>query len=126
MLHDALAAGGPVLAICADVPRRLAGISSRIGGFSLASYHALQGHPEPLERFTHLVALDPPAQRCDGALLEAGAGFTHWVWGEPELRFAEQMHELEYGLRASLASLYRALRGAVQGDRRGARAPASR
>jgi single-stranded-DNA-specific exonuclease len=110
MLHDALAAGGPVLAVCADVPRRLDGLSSRIGGFTLACYHALHRHSESLERFPHLVALDPPARRCDGALLERGAGYTHWVWGEAELRFAQQMHELEYGLRASLAPLYRALR----------------
>ena len=32
------------------------------------------------------------------------------AWGEAELRFAWQMHELEYGLRASLATLYRALK----------------
>ena len=32
------------------------------------------------------------------------------AWGEPELRFAEQMHELEYGLRTSLVALYRGLR----------------
>ena len=32
------------------------------------------------------------------------------AWGEPELRFAQQMHELEYVLRASLAALYRSLR----------------
>ncbi len=118
VLHDALAAGGPVLAVCADVPRRLDGIRSRIGGFTLTSYHALHGHAEALGRFEHVVALDPPARRCDGELLEAGVGFTHWAWGEPELRFAEQMHELEYGLRASLASLYRALRdrGRVTGE----------
>jgi single-stranded-DNA-specific exonuclease len=118
VLHDALAAGGPVLGICADVPRRLTGISSRIGGFTLASYAALHDHVEAIHGFAHLVALDPPARPCDGELLEVGAGFTHWVWGEAELRFAEQMHELEYGLRASLASLYRALRarGRVTGE----------
>ena len=44
--------------------------------------------------------------------------FTHLAWGEPELRFAEQMHELEYGLRASLVALYRSLRarGRVTGE----------
>ena len=44
--------------------------------------------------------------------------FTHLAWGEPELRFAEQMHELEYGLRASLVALYRGLRerGRVAGE----------
>jgi hypothetical protein len=39
-------------------------------------------------------------------------------WGEAELRFAQQMHELEYGLRASLVALYRDLRsrGRVAGE----------
>jgi single-stranded-DNA-specific exonuclease len=32
------------------------------------------------------------------------------VWSEAELRFAEQMHEQEHGLRASLVALYRSLR----------------
>jgi single-stranded-DNA-specific exonuclease len=51
-------------------------------------------------------------------VLRAGCGFTHLAWGEPELRFAWQIHELEYGLRASLVSLFRALRdrGAVAGE----------
>jgi single-stranded-DNA-specific exonuclease len=42
----------------------------------------------------------------------------HWAWGDAELRFAQQMHELEYGLRASLAALYRSLRlrGSVTGE----------
>jgi len=110
VLADARAAGGPVLVVCADVPRRLAGISSRTGGFALACYHALEAHPDWLERFTHVVALDPPARACHSALIAAGWGFTHWAWGEAELRFAKQMHELEYGLRASLASLYKGLR----------------
>jgi hypothetical protein len=32
------------------------------------------------------------------------------AWGAAELRFSQQVHEQEYGLRASLAALYRALR----------------
>jgi hypothetical protein len=44
------------------------------------------------------------------ALLEAGIGFTQLAWGEAELRFAQQMHEQEYGLRTSLVALYRELR----------------
>ncbi len=110
VLHDARAAGGPVLAVCAEVSRRLEGMRSRAGGFTLASYHELHRQPEILERFPQVVALDPPARPEDAALLELGGGFTHRVWGEAELRFAQQMNELEYGLRASLASLYRALR----------------
>ena len=107
VLADALAAGGPVLAVCADVPRRTEGLSARIGGFALASYHALHRLSGP---FAHLVALDPPACALRAQLLTASPGFTHLAWGEAELRFAEQMHELEYGLRASLVALYRSLR----------------
>lgn len=118
VLADALAAGGPVLAICADVPRRLGGLQARLGGFALTSFHALAADPEPPSRFSALVALDPPADRPGDELLRAGLGFTHLAWGEPELRFAQQMHELEYGLRASLIVLYRSLsrRGRVAGE----------
>jgi single-stranded-DNA-specific exonuclease len=46
----------------------------------------------------------------DDARIRAGCGVTHLAWGEPELRFTQQMHELEYGLRASLVPFYRAIR----------------
>jgi single-stranded-DNA-specific exonuclease len=110
VLTDALAAGGPVLAVCADVGRRVAGLAERVGGFSLISYHSLDRQPGILEGFAHLVALDPPACRSHAALLELGNGYALLTWGDAELRFAQQMHELEYGLRASLVALYRALR----------------
>ncbi len=110
VLRDAVAAGGGVLAVCADAPRRRSGLSARTGGFALISYHALAHEPRIGERFVQLVALDPPAGPESKAMLRAGCGFTHLAWGEPELRFAQQMHELEYGLRASLVALYRNLR----------------
>jgi single-stranded-DNA-specific exonuclease len=110
VLADAVAAEGSALAVCADVPRRLPGISSRIGGFALTSYHALERNPSWLADYRHVVALDPPARSVHDRLLETGCGFSHVAWGEPELRFAWQMHELEYGLRASLATLYRGLK----------------
>jgi single-stranded-DNA-specific exonuclease len=110
VLADALWAGGPVLAVCADVPRRLSGLSQRIGGFALISYHALLRGPEIADRFEQIVALDPPSSGTGKAVLHGRVRFTHLAWGSPELRFAEQMHELEYGLRASLVALYRALR----------------
>jgi single-stranded-DNA-specific exonuclease len=122
VLADAVASGEPVLAVCAEVSRRLAGLAARSGGFSLASYHAIERDPGLTARFVHLVALDPPAGAAAAALLECahpitlatgGAmpwGYAHLAWGEPELRFAEQMHELEYGLRPPLAALYRGLR----------------
>jgi single-stranded-DNA-specific exonuclease len=110
VLADALAAGGPVLAVCADVSRRLPGLCARIGGFALTSYHALEREVDLADRHRHLVALDPPAGQLQSALLERGSGYTHLAWGDAELRFAQQMHELEYGLRASLVALYRGLR----------------
>ncbi len=110
VLADAIAAAEPVLAVCSDVSRRLGGLMSRAGGFALISYDALAAEPAVVERFGHVVALDPPSSSSGELLLCAGSGFTHLSWGEPELRFAQQMHELEYGLRASLVTLYRALR----------------
>jgi single-stranded-DNA-specific exonuclease len=115
VLADAVATGEPVLAVCADVPRRLEGLRERIGGFMLISYHALESRPCPA---AHLVALDPPASAASDARLRGGCGFTHLAWGEAELRFAWQIHELEYGLRASLVALFRGLRnrGVVAGE----------
>ncbi len=110
VLRDAVSAGGEVLAVCADAPRRRSALSARTGGFALISYHALARDPRIGERFVQLVALDPPADAEGRAGLRPGGGFTHLAWGEPELRFAQQMHELEYGLRASLVALYRSLR----------------
>ncbi len=110
VLADALASGSEVLAVCADVDRRRDGLGARVGGFSLISHDALERAPETAERFEHVVALDPPAAETQAAALRAGSGFTHVGWGDAELRFAQQMHELEYGLRASLVALYRDLR----------------
>jgi single-stranded-DNA-specific exonuclease len=110
VLADALAAGGEVLAVCADVDRRIGGLAERIGGFYLIAHHALVRVPQIGDRFAHVVALDPPASAEQAEALRAGTGSTHLAWGAAELRFAEQMHELEYGLRASLVALYRDLR----------------
>jgi single-stranded-DNA-specific exonuclease len=110
VLTDILAAGGPVLAVCADVPRRLEGLTPRIGGFTLTCHHAVERDPGLCARFTHIVVLDPPSDPAAETLLRAGSGFTHWCWSEAELRFSQQMHELEYGLRTSLVAFYRALR----------------
>jgi single-stranded-DNA-specific exonuclease len=111
VLADARAAGGPVLAVCADVPRRLAGLKTRAGDFALIAYESLERDPGLGDPFGHLVALDPPSRPALRGLLACGEGFTHLAWGQAELRFTEQMHELEYELRTSLVSLYRALRG---------------
>jgi single-stranded-DNA-specific exonuclease len=113
VLVDAVAGGGEqgrVLALCADVSRRLPGLCERIGGFTLAGYGDLEADPSVGLRFAHLVALDPPTSAAADRALRAGAGIVSLAWGEPELRFAAQMLEHEYGLRTSLTSLYRGLR----------------
>ncbi|MHB8658666.1 MAG: single-stranded-DNA-specific exonuclease RecJ [Solirubrobacteraceae bacterium] len=118
VLADALSAVGAVIAVCSDVPRRLPGLKARCGGFALTSWSCLERDPGMAERFRHLVALDPPTSREQSALLGIGGGFAHLAWGEAELRFALQMHELEYELRTSLVALYRSLRlrGRVSGE----------
>ena len=74
--------------------------------------------PALADPFPHLAALDPPAHAHLDALLRAGVGWAHLAWGDPELRFAQQITEREYGLRAPLAALYRALRdrGGAEGE----------
>lgn len=121
VLSDAASTGAPVLAVCADVARRRGGLEARVGDFRLASYHLLEREPSLAGHAHHVVALDPPSTGATAALLELGNGFTHLAWGVPELRFAQQMHELEYGLRASLAALYRDVRrrGRVAGEELG-------
>lgn len=120
-IADAQAAAGrehPILVVCADAPRRLAALSGRRGGFALISHDSLLDEPELLGDFEHVVVLDPPVAPVQQQLSRVGTGYTHLAWGEAELRFAQQMHELEYGLRASLVTLYRALRerGRVAGE----------
>ncbi len=110
VLADAAVGGGDVLAVCADVPRRIDGLRERVGGFTLISYAALERDPFLAESYRQLVALDPPTSDIASGVLRAGCGFAHLAWGEPELRFVEQMHELEYGLRTSLVAVYRGLR----------------
>jgi single-stranded-DNA-specific exonuclease len=112
VLTDAIASAQAVLAVCADVPRRRDGLRARIGGFTLAAYGELAGPGHAAAaRFDQIVALDPPASRTEHAsLIGPHPGVTHLAWGPAELRFAEQVHEREYGLRPSLVALYRALR----------------
>ncbi|MCW3006651.1 MAG: single-stranded-DNA-specific exonuclease RecJ, partial [Solirubrobacterales bacterium] len=112
-LHALVASGEPVLAVVADVPARVRGISARLGGFALVSWPDLIAEPALAEPYAHVVALDPPPWRA--ALAHA----TVLAWGAPELDFAAKIHEREYRLRDPLTSLYRVLRdaGGAQGER---------
>jgi len=102
-----VAAGEPVLVVAADAVLRARHLAPILGGFELCSHEALDRDPGLAHAGTHVVLLDPPA----GPIRRLGA-MTHLVWGPPELRFAEQIHERKYDLRASLAATYRALRDA--------------
>ena len=126
VLADLVLGGERVLAVCADVPRRLAGLQARVGGFALCSHAALERDPALAAGFDHLVVLDPPALPEQEARLRAGSrtganSFAHLTWGDAELRFAVQIHESEYGIRASLVPLYRVLRdrGGAAGEELG-------
>jgi len=112
VLRELVDTGERVLAIVADVPRRLGGLQERAGGFALASHAALARDPGLAERFEHVVVLDPPAHPDEAARMRQGAAsaYTHLAWGAAELRFAQQIHESEHALRAALVPLYRALR----------------
>jgi single-stranded-DNA-specific exonuclease len=99
--------GEPVLVVAADATLRRRHLQPILGGFSLCSHEALERDPSLAAPEAHVVLLDPPA----GPLRTRGR-MTHLAWGQPELRFAEQIHEREYALRASLTATYRALRAA--------------
>jgi single-stranded-DNA-specific exonuclease len=120
-IADAKAAAGSssdLLVICANTPRRLAALASRLGGFALITHESAQDEPEIVADFKHVVVLDPPASKLQEVITRLGSGYTHVAWGEAELRFAEQMHAQEYELRASLVAFYRSLRerGRVAGE----------
>ncbi len=102
-----VASGEPVLVVAADARLRARHLATIVGGFELCSHDALARAPALAGPEHHVVLLDPPA----GPLRTHGR-LTHLAWGRPELRFAEQIHEREYALRASLIATYRALRGA--------------
>lgn len=123
LLHDLVAGGASVLALCADSPRREVGLAGRTGGFALCSHAALERDPRLAAGFDHVVVIDPPASRAQDARMRVGGvegakSWTHLTWSGAELRFAQQIHESEYGIRAALVPLYRALRdrGGVAGE----------
>jgi single-stranded-DNA-specific exonuclease len=99
-----------ILVICANAQRRLGSFAGRRGGFALITHESLGEEPEMMTEFEHVVVLDPPATEEQESITKLGNGYTYLAWGEPELRFAQQMHEQEYGLRASLVALYRSVR----------------
>jgi single-stranded-DNA-specific exonuclease len=106
---------------------------------ALIDYASIARDPGMLERFPHVFALEPPstprlldsirARGCEGS------SFLHLGWGPAELELASMVLEQDYGLRAPLAAVYRALASApaagadaleplLAGDGRHPRSPA--
>jgi single-stranded-DNA-specific exonuclease len=120
LLADLVASGEPTLAVVAHAPHRARTLRGRVGGFAVCSWAALDDDPELVSPFSHLVAVDPPSSARLLGLLErpSGGPKAHLAWGEPELRFAQRIHEWDFALREPLRALYRALRerGTVSGE----------
>jgi len=102
-----VASGEPVLVVAADATLRARHLQPILGGFELCSHDALRGDPSLARHDAHVVLLDPPI-----GPIRAYGKLTHLAWGPAELRFAEQIHERQYDLRAALTATYRALRDA--------------
>lgn len=109
-----VASGEPVVVATACEERRLRALEGRVGGFALCSWRALARDPAIATGAAHLVALDPPALAdWRAALDELGDDVrAHLAWGEPELRFTEDVLAHDHASRTALAALYRELRDA--------------
>jgi single-stranded-DNA-specific exonuclease len=120
VLCDLVASGEAVLAVTAHPAQRARALRGRAGGFAVCSWAALADDPGMAAGFAHLVAVDPPPYAHLLALLErtsAGA-WAHLAWGQPELAFAQRIHQWDYALRDPLTALYRHLRrtGEARGE----------
>ncbi len=83
-------------------------------GFALLDYETACSDPALLARFTHLFAVDPPPlERALAFVSESGApgseAYLHLGWGSAEVELAVKALEHDYGLRAPLTAIYRAL-----------------
>ena len=120
LLADLVASGDRVLAVCAHASQRAGALKSRVGGFNVVDWAALEDQPAIAASHDHVVAIDPPAHKHLRTALEQlpGEGWTHMAWGEAELRFAQRILEWDYDLRPPLMAVYRTLRsiGAVTAD----------
>lgn len=112
-LAAALAGGGePTVVMSRDahrLRRRWGGLAT---GVELVSWASARRRPGLLERFAHVVAVDPPLDDADARLLETGREdqFSHLAWGRAELRSTIDELEREQDLRPAMVEVYRAAR----------------
>jgi single-stranded-DNA-specific exonuclease len=152
-IAELVSSGAGVLAVCADASRRAAlangatglarfnggaarvachrcggdaveGIAARAAaGLALSDYAALASQPGLVERFEHVVLVDPPLfaaveHRVGRARDGLEPGFLHPLWGDAERAFAISALDEQLASRQAVASVFRALReaGEVSGS----------
>lgn len=117
--------GGAALVACHRCPSeeiaRLGGKAE--AGLALTDYVALErvveGAPELVAAFEHVVLVDPPGSTADEGLVgvsatDGGTGFLHLLWTDAERAFAGKVLAEQWPSREAVAATYRALR--EQGD----------
>jgi single-stranded-DNA-specific exonuclease len=121
---DLLSSGEGVAVVCADVARRLAGLSQVVPGAAAVSWESLRADPSLVRGYGHLVALDPPLSQDGEELLQRAPSdrapaLAHLAWGQAEVDFALGVAAARHDLRTMLTSLYRELRaaGTASGER---------
>ncbi len=105
--------GAPRIA-CGRCPRRVVAALAdpHQGGLALGDYAALGLAPALAAGYDHIVLVDPAPSPELMALVRAGVGFLHPVWGDAERAFSISVLEEQCGLRMALRSLFRDLRAA--------------
>ena len=108
--------GGEVALVSARLPEALTAVAAaRVreagAGVVLSEWAALSREPSLVLGFEHLVVVDPPPFAHLDELCAAGRGYLHRVDGPREAEFSLRVHADDWPSRASLATLYRMLRG---------------
>lgn len=118
-----LGAGGRPAVACLRCPTSELSLRAADTGCSLllTDWAALAVAPTAVDRFAHVVAVDPPPDPRVAAIAAAGEGYLHHAWSATA-DLAEPCWDAEWPSRAALAEIYRAIEpaGRVEGD--GARA----
>jgi single-stranded-DNA-specific exonuclease len=83
-------------------------------GVVLADWSALGRDPSLAARVQHVIVVDPAPHPQLDALAAAGEGYLHRIGGPAEAEFALRVHAEEWPSRASLAAVFRALRGGLR------------
>lgn len=134
-ITELLSSGGAVVVLSADAGRRaelassvdlggsvnaataclrcpsgelLAAAADQDCSLLLTDWAALAAAAEAVDRFDHVVAIDPPASPAAGALARRGGGYLHVAWSPGE-EMAERCWDAEWSLRDALTEIYRAL-----------------